>query len=67
MPSYHCYFLDDGDHISASENIEAEALGAAIEKALGCLTGVPQHRCVEIWQDEQPVCLASIPGWKLPQ
>ena len=52
MPSYRCYFLDEGDHISGTEIIDADALSAAVEKARAMLKELPNHRSVEVWQGE---------------
>jgi hypothetical protein len=55
MHVYRCYFLDSEDHIKAAENIEAEALTKAIERALALLELRPQHRAIEIWEGERRV------------
>jgi hypothetical protein len=52
MPSYRCYFLDEGDHISGTEIIDADALSIAVEKARAMLKDLPNHRSVEVWQGE---------------
>ena len=52
MPAYRCYFLDDGDHISGTEVIDAEALSVAVEKARAMLKELPNHRSVEVWQGD---------------
>jgi hypothetical protein len=50
MPSYRCYFLDQQAHIQAAENIDADALSEAIDKALAMLKQRPHHRSIEIWE-----------------
>lgn len=49
MPSYRCYFLDGKNHIAAVEEIEAEAVTDAIDKALAMLRQRPHHRGIEVW------------------
>ena len=62
MPSYRCYFLDQDDHISGTEIIDAEALTAAVEKARALLRDLPNHRSVEVWQgDERRYAPAAAP------
>jgi len=55
MPAYRCYFLDDGNHISAAEVIDADALNEAIDKALGMLKERPHHRAIELWEGNKRV------------
>jgi hypothetical protein len=50
MQTYQCYFLDDREHISADESIEADAPTDAIDRALAMLCARPHHRAVEVWQ-----------------
>ena len=50
MHIYRCFFLNEADHIRAAEIIEADAIGAAIDKARVMLRDRPQHRTVEIWE-----------------
>lgn len=62
MPSYRCYFLDESDHISGTEMIDADALTAAVEKARALLRDLPNHRSVEVWQgDERLYAPAAAP------
>jgi hypothetical protein len=49
MPTYRCYFLDYQDHIEAAENIRADCLDEAIDRALAMLKARPHHHCIEIW------------------
>ena len=49
MASFRCYFLDADDHIRAAQVIEAEGLGAAIEKGLAMLRQSP-YQGLEIWE-----------------
>ena len=53
MQSYRCYFLDSEDHIKARTEIEADALGEAIENALDLLSVLPEFRAVEIWRETE--------------
>ena len=53
MPAYRCYFLDESDHISGTEIIDADALTAAVEKARALLRDLPNHRSVEVWQGDE--------------
>jgi hypothetical protein len=66
MPSYHCYFLDEDEHIKAREDIEAEKLRDAMEQALLMLKARPQHSKVELWEGARRVFPAGygnvIPG-----
>jgi hypothetical protein len=67
MSAYRCYFLDGQDHITAVENIQADALGVAIEQALAMLKARPHHHAIEIWQDTRKVYPAreeASPGWE---
>ena len=41
MPSYRCYFLNDEDHIQAVENVDAELVWDAIDRALAMLKARP--------------------------
>jgi hypothetical protein len=49
MPSYRCYFLDEQGHVRAAEDIDADALSEAIERALAMLKERDHHRSVEVW------------------
>jgi hypothetical protein len=60
MPSYRCYFLDGHDHISGTEVVEADALGAAIEQALAVLSDIPQNRSFEVWESDKRICAFSL-------
>jgi hypothetical protein len=55
MDIFRCYFLDAQDHISAREDIEADTLAAAIDRALAMLKSRPHHRSIEIWQGARRV------------
>jgi hypothetical protein len=61
MPSYRCYFLDHGDHISGTEIIDADALTAAVEKARAMLKELAHHQSVEVW-DEEKRLYPSVPA-----
>jgi|GraSoiStandDraft_5_1057265.scaffolds.fasta_scaffold527155_2 hypothetical protein len=61
MPSYRCYFLDEHDHISGTEMVDADALGIAIEQALAMLNEIPQNRSVEMWESDKRIC-SVLPG-----
>ena len=50
MHIFRCYFLDDQEHITVSENIEADTLVEATDRAHAMLRGRPHHRSIEIWQ-----------------
>ena len=57
MATYRCYFLDSQGHIEAAENVEAEALEAAIASALAMLKARPGHHSIELWQGARPIYL----------
>ncbi|HEX3538624.1 MAG TPA: hypothetical protein VHU15_17830 [Stellaceae bacterium] len=61
MPSYRCYFLDESDHISGTEIIDADALTAAVEKARALLRDLPNHRAVEVWQGDERLYAPASP------
>jgi hypothetical protein len=61
MPSYRCYFLDENDHISGTERVNADALGIAIEQVLAMLKDLPQNRSVEVWENDNRIC-SVLPG-----
>ena len=42
MRVYRCYFLNERDRIEAYENIEADALQEAVDRALALLRQRPQ-------------------------
>jgi hypothetical protein len=50
MPIYHCYFLDGDDRIAAVEDIDADALPEAVDRAQAMLHRRAHHRTVEVWQ-----------------
>lgn len=50
MRSYRCYFLDEEAHIQAAENVDADVLSEAVDKALTMLKQRPHHRSVEVWE-----------------
>ena len=50
MPSYRCYFLNDEDHIQAVENVDAELVWDAIDRALAMLKARPHTSAVEVWE-----------------
>jgi hypothetical protein len=58
MASFRCYFLDADDRIRASEDVDAKALGDAIEQGLAMLRRTP-YQAVEIWQGTMKVFPAS--------
>jgi len=47
---YRCYFLNERDRIEAYENIEADALQEAVDRALALLRLHKQHTANEIWE-----------------
>jgi hypothetical protein len=49
VPGYRCYFLSSDDHIRAAENIMAETLNEAIERANAILELHPQHHAILAW------------------
>ena len=55
MPLYRCYFLDRDDHIRERAEIEADAPGMAVDRALELLRANPQYYSIEIWQGAQRV------------
>jgi hypothetical protein len=55
VTGYRCYFLSSDDHIQAAENIEAETLGEAIERANAMLALHPQHHGIELWEGPNKV------------
>ena len=55
MHIFRCYFLNEGDHIQAVEEIEANALGEAIDRAQVMLKARPQHCSVELWEGTKRV------------
>ena len=59
MHIFRCYFLDNQDHISTYENIEADTLARATEQALAMLKSRPHHRSIEIWQGARRVYQAQ--------
>ena len=50
MHVYRCYFLNERDRIEAYENIEADALQEAVDRALALLRQQPKHKAIEIWE-----------------
>ena len=50
MRVFRCYFLNGRDRIEASENIEAQALEEAIDRALALLRQQPKRKAIEIWE-----------------
>ena len=51
MRVYRCYFLNDRDGVEGCENIEADALHEAIDRALALLRQQPKHhKAIEIWE-----------------
>ena len=61
MASFRCYFLDADDRIRASEDIDANGLGQAIEQGLSMLRRTP-YQAVEIWEGTMKVFPASTAG-----
>jgi hypothetical protein len=59
MSDYRCYFLGDDDHIKAAEDIDADELGAAIDRARVMLKERPHHRAIELWDGTKRVYPAS--------
>jgi hypothetical protein len=55
MALYRCYFLDGDDRIRERTDIEADALGAAVDRALELLRARPEGHSIEIWQGAQRV------------
>ena len=50
MRVYRCYFLNERDRIEAYENIEADALQEAVDRAFALLRQQPKHhKAIEIW------------------
>ena len=49
MRVFRCYFVNGRDGIEAHENIEAQALDEAIDRALALLRKHPAHKGIEIW------------------
>jgi hypothetical protein len=49
MHVYRCYFLNQDDRIRAFENIEADALTEALDRAFALLREQPEHHAIEIW------------------
>jgi hypothetical protein len=51
MRVYRCYFLNERDRIEAHENIAADALDEAVNRALALLRQQPKHhKAIEIWE-----------------
>jgi hypothetical protein len=47
---YRCYFLNERDRIEAYENIEADALQEAVDRACALLRQQPKHhKAIETW------------------
>ena len=65
MDIYRCYFLDTADRIKAAENIEADTLAAAIERALAMLRQRSHHHSIEIWRGGKCVYPEAVPGMSL--
>ena len=49
MALYRCHFLDAWDRIEAHEEIEADTLIDAIDRANAMLAERPHHSVVEVW------------------
>ena len=50
MRVYRCYFVNEQHRIDGYENIEAHALGEALDRALALLRQHPKHKGIEIWE-----------------
>ena len=55
MQDFHCYFLDNHDHILFPAEISADDLGAAKRHAFGIVQDQPEKHSamptsIEIWQ-----------------
>jgi hypothetical protein len=50
MSIYRCYFLDGADRIAAAEDIDADALPEAVDRAQAMLRRRAHHHAVEVWQ-----------------
>ena len=50
MRVFRCYFLNERDRIEDYENIEADALQEAVDRALALLRQQPKHKAIEIWE-----------------
>jgi hypothetical protein len=56
MHAYRAYFLDQDDHITGTEVIEAASLRGAIDIAMGMLKGLPRDQFIELWEGEKRCC-----------
>lgn len=56
MPSYRAYFLDEDDHISGVEIIDAADLSEAAQLGLKMLDGLPQVPVLELWEGDKLRC-----------
>jgi hypothetical protein len=50
MKAYRCYFLNEQDRIESAEDVDADGLDEAIDKALLLLRRRPHLHTIEIWQ-----------------
>jgi hypothetical protein len=50
MSGFRCYLLNDQDRIEAAENLYADGLEEAIDRALSVLGSRPHHPAFELWQ-----------------
>jgi hypothetical protein len=53
MALYRCHFLDTRDRVEAHEEIDADSLADAIDRANAMLAERPQHNVVEVWADNR--------------
>ena len=49
MALYRCHFLDSRDRVEGHEEIDADSLADAIDRANAMLAERPQHNVVEVW------------------
>jgi hypothetical protein len=56
MTSYRAFFLDQDDHITGTQIIEAISLRTGIEISLGVLKGLPEGHSLELWEGEKRRC-----------
>ena len=50
MALFRYYFLNSDDHINAAEDIEADELSEAVEKAMVRIGERSLHKSIEVWQ-----------------
>ena len=65
MNVYRCYFLNAANRIEAAEDLDAETLSEAVERAQSMLQSRPQHRAIELWEGARRVYPTNPPPVQL--